>query len=179
MHRGSLVVILTMLILTSCAGVRQREDESLFTRARSDCRANIPVPPGKLVDRVTCINRAYDRYLRQHDESVDLSDLLASMRIVIAKKVDEGNLSREDANLQEAKFASQIASQRRDRALRNQEADSHRVAATAALIQSQRAFSPYLAPAPATLNPYATPVFTVPTQTQCMRFGDITNCTSY
>ena len=171
---------LSLLIITSvafgligCAELKRQEAEKAFVEGKAQCVRQFPIPPGKYTERISCVTDAYNAHLRAYDRNSDLADLQGAYESSVAVKVDRGEITREQARLETARFNSQIATQREARELARQQANTNQLSAAAAFQQANRPMP--LVP----IQPYMMQTQRTPLQTNCTRFENNINCTSY
>jgi hypothetical protein len=103
------------------------------------------------------------------------TDELMAQRLIWAQGVDDGTLSLDQAKLDDAQLRIQIAQERQQGALAQEQANADRTEAAAAVM----AATPRYTPPP--ITPYKIPTYTppaMPVQTNCMQIGNMTHCAS-
>jgi hypothetical protein len=86
-----------------------------FRQVVQDCQAKFALH----VPRARCVNDADDKYMRPTYRYGDLLDVLEAERVAIATKIDAGQLSQADGQLEFAKARSELVSS--EKARQNQE----------------------------------------------------------
>jgi hypothetical protein len=157
-----LALVALALSLVACAGQRQREAKEAIQRAVADCKAPY-APNTHYLDRTNC-EAPIRRWAMQHTNvPSDMADLYLAKRAAIAARLDSGQITKEQANVEITQAAVEmnqvIAERNRANAL-----------TTAAVLSAMPQPQPYQP------TPYVMPH---PVTTNCMRTGTMVNCTSY
>lgn len=153
------------LSLAGCAAQRQEEARVAVSKAVEECRA--PYPPNThFLDRANCEAPTRRWAAQKTGVAPDMVDLFLAKRAMISSRVDSGQITREQGNVEIASMNVEINQMI---AQRNQANAMAMAAILAAMPQPQV----YQAP-----QPYAMPV-RAPVTTNCMRMGLSVNCTSY
>jgi hypothetical protein len=149
-----LVVLAGLVALAGCAAQRQVQ----FNKDAAQCRAEIPATVGNYVRRQQCIIDASNRAGFRGPGA----DLLNATRIALAEKVDKGEITGADANVQYAQVRYQV--EQSDAAQRTANAQ-----AAAAVLSAMPRPQPYVVPI------YQAPV-AQPWSATCSRMGNFTTC---
>jgi hypothetical protein len=114
------VVVLMAALLSGCASLAAQRHYAAFQEASAiaeECR-NKRVA-GQIKNQVGSIECSNDRMRQVIAASgyphMDLVDLFLANRLVLARKIDNGELTPEDAELQEAELKTRIASEEQRR----------------------------------------------------------------
>ncbi len=136
--------------------------------AKAECKAE---HPNSLADQADCQTAAEDTIERPVLQNGDLLSLMQAKRKLLALRVDHGEITRSEADVQLAEVLSEIrdeelarASAARAVAAQQSAASAQMLGAAARLLQPQQP-APYYTPPVVNMN--------------CNRVGVFTNCTSY
>jgi hypothetical protein len=149
-----LALLAGLMALAGCAAQRQAQ----FNKDAAQCRAEIPAMVGNYVRRQQCIVDAANRA----GFTGASEGLLNATRIELAEKVDKGEMTPADANVQFAQVRYQV--EQSDAAQRVANAQ-----ATAAVLSAMPRPQPYVVPI------YQAPV-AQPWSATCSRMGNFTTC---
>src|SRR4051812_20383900 len=162
------VVMVAPLLLGGCGlarDARVADARKQFNAAVSDCVARYTK---SLAQRADCRAQAANTYIRPFYPHGDLMTLLQAQRKALAIKVDRGQLSREDHDVQIAQAESAIRQEELRRNNAERGVSAQEAASTAQILGASanllRASQPPI-PAPAVT-------------TTCSRTGNFVNCTS-
>lgn len=136
--------------------------------ARAECKAQ---HPNTLADQADCQTAAEDAIERPFIQNGDLLSLMQAKRKLLALRVDRGEITKSEANVQLAQVLAEIRDEELARtnaaravAVQQSAASAQMAAAAARLLQPQQP-APYYAPPLVNMN--------------CARVGAFTNCTAY
>jgi hypothetical protein len=149
-----LVVLAALVALAGCAAQRQAQ----FNKDAAQCRAEIPATVGNYVRRQQCIVDAVNRA----GFTGASQGLLNATRIELAEKVDKGEMTAAEANVQLARVTYQV--EQSDAAQRTANAQ-----VAAAILSAMPRPQPYVVPV------YQAPV-AQPWSATCSRMGNFTTC---
>jgi hypothetical protein len=167
------LLLIVPLMLGGCGLVRQAEmakAKEQLTAAMAECKAQ---NPNSLVLLSDCYTAAEDTIWRPYVRYGDLQTLMQAQRKVLAAKVDHGELTKDEANLELAQVASAIRQQELERDNSAGMVAAQRSAASAQMLGASAAFLQATRPQPVLASP--APIV----NTSCNRVGTFTNCTSY
>lgn len=159
------------LALAGCGLVQQAEYAKAQERlmaAKAECRAQ---HPNSLADQSDCQTAAEDAIERPFIQNGDLLSLMQAKRKLLALRVDRGEITRSEANVELAQVLAEIRDEELARAnaaravAAQQYAVSAQMASAAARLLQPQQPAPYYGPPMANMN--------------CTRVGAFTNCTSY
>jgi hypothetical protein len=143
----------------------------LGSRRCNDHRPSVFQHPNSLADQSDCHTAAEDTIERPFIRNGDLLSLMQAKRKLLALRVDRGEITRSEANVELAQVLAEIRDEELARAnaagavAAQQSAASAQMAAAAARLLRPQQPAPYYAPPPANMN--------------CTRVGSFTNCTAY
>jgi hypothetical protein len=90
------VFLSVILLLMGCG----TNIQPLIDEAAAECVSSIPVPPQTYAERARCFNAATEDIIKTHQPPhADLIQLQEAYRLALAKKIDAGEISREDASV--------------------------------------------------------------------------------
>jgi hypothetical protein len=161
-----MLTALVLLLLGGCGLVRQAEmakAKDQLTAARAECRA---AHPDSLAAMSSCWTEVENAIWRPYVRYGDLQTLMQAQRQVLAVKVDHGELTKEDANLQLAQVVSALRKEELQRNNATDQTAAQQSAASAQMLGAAAALLEATRPAPAV-------------NTSCNRIGTVVNCTSY
>lgn len=135
---------------TGCAGLRIREAAIEANRINLDCRAQ--KLQGKLATWVEAVNCGNDRIRQVMQASgyphMDLVNLLLAHRILLAERMDAGQLTEAEATVQLAELGTRITAEEQARALAASHAQSQRLIGLGATMQGMGTLNQSLNPPP-------------------------------
>jgi hypothetical protein len=155
MHRSYCAVVWLTIFLCSCAQQQQSQMpdwQAKYDAAASQC-ARTHSGPFQDLPWAKCMAAAEDILRSAPGVYQDLITLRQTSRIALATKVQNQQMSREDAAAQMAQVMSYVASEAQRRDTGQQIANSQQTAAVAALLSTNR---------PAQVPPLAQPVLAAP-----------------
>jgi hypothetical protein len=141
------------LIVSGCGVIQQRQQAAqqaaqqqnavelqlLLDAAEDKCAATYPkTKRTNAVPRARCFNEASDRFTRPNYPFPDLLDLAHANSMVLAEKVEKGQLTEAEAAQQYAAMASQVTTEAQRRILANRAVSAQETASEA---QRQAAFA--------------------------------------
>lgn len=166
-----LTIGLLIIGLAGCvAGAlqRQREAKLYADRIAMECRAKRL--RGELSGHVASALCSNERIRQVWVESgyshMDLVDLHLAFRMALAKRIDEGTLLEEDAQLQLTELTARINTEVQRRNVLSQQAYSQRLQSIGALLQGLAAWEQ-------SQNP---PVLDAPRPINCYQYGNFIHC---
>ena len=177
-HTCGPVVLLALLALNGCGVARQAQiadAKKHLVADVADCKAQYPA---SFVQQVDCITATENVYEKPFINDPEMLDLLQAKRQVLAVQVDNGQLTKEQANLELATLRTQIRQTELDRrnaaaavSAQQSAASAQMLGASARMLQS----TPPVVVAPPVMQPVAPRAV----NTTCNGFGNTVNCTSY
>lgn len=105
MVRAAVLVLTLSMIVAGCAAVRSSNLEAATEAAQREV-AKCPSAPRAEFAR--CANEITNRTIKPLHPYPDLVDVVSTARLSLAVKVDRGEMSKEDADMQFAKLQSDV-----------------------------------------------------------------------
>lgn len=169
-----LVQVVSMVLILGLAGCafsalrRQQEAQLYSQQIIIECRSKRL--RGELSGYVASVLCSNDRIRQVWAESgypyMDLIDLQLAYRMAQAKRIDEGTLSEEDAQLQLAELGSRVNTEVQRRNVMAQQAHSQRLQSIGALLQGLAAWEQSQSP----------PALAAPRPINCYQHGNFIQC---
>ncbi len=158
------------LALGGCGLVQQVEyakAQDRLAAARAECKAQ---HPNSLADQVDCQTAAEDAIERPIIQDGDLLSLMQADRKLLALRVDHGEITRSEADVELAQVLTEIRDEELARANATRAVAAQQSAASAQMLGvAARLLQPQQP------VPYTPPVVNM----NCDRVGAFTNCTAY
>lgn len=158
---SKLVMLLAALIaLTGCAGQMEAERQKAFGEAVQVCKLRFPAGAhANTTDRVACMSASQTKIMGHFVAYPDLLSLKQQYDLSLARSVDAGSITIQDAALKQAEYQSKLQTvfeQRRNaRAIADAQTDQALYSGMA-LMQANR-----------------------PVTTNCYHIGPTTNCSTH
>ncbi len=149
------VVIALCLLTCSCAAQRVHEADAAMDTAIQACKQQYPNPDRDTLARSQCEEPARRARIEANGTPSDLINLFLARRNELASQVDKGQITKERAAVLLAETQRELTADFRERQ-RADSADRRDSLRTLQAIQPRQ-----------------------PIQTNCSRFGNTTNCTTY
>jgi hypothetical protein len=137
----SALVVTAVLGLTGCAASRaaQRQRELVVAMRSIDADCQQRRASGEITTSVGFVQCGQDRIRQAMVESgypyMDLVDLIGAYRMALAVRVDKGEMSKEEGNLQLAELRTRIATEEHQRTTLSAQAQAQRTQAAGAFLQ--------------------------------------------
>jgi hypothetical protein len=120
-------------LLAGCGSTVQ----PLLDQATADCVASRPIPPNSYLERARCISDSTAEIVKTHQPPhADLLQLQEAYRLALAKKMDAGEISEEDAAVAFLEVKSQAISEMTRRDTSRSQARSAHIGAASSLFNS-------------------------------------------
>lgn len=144
------IAILIAVAVTGCVGLRMRQAMEEANRINLECRAL--KLQGKLttwVEAVHCGNEPMRRMIQASGyPHMDLVNLLLANRVLLAERMDAGQLTEAEATVQLAEMGTRITAEEQARALAASHAQSQRLIGLGATMQGMGTLNQSLKPTP-------------------------------
>ena len=134
------LVIIGATLITGCAAQRQEEARAAIGKAVKECRAPYP-PKTHYLDRSSCEAPIRRWAMQKTGSPPDMVKLYIAKRAMIAAKIDAGQITREQANVEMAASAVEIGQTISDR-------NNSQALAAAAILSVMPRAQPYQASQP-------------------------------
>ena len=148
----SIIVLFSLLALSACGYINAAAMRDATDKGAAACRAAHPTPGSTYLERAKCLNDVELKVTREFNHPhMDLIYLRTAYRSALARRIDSGELTHENAQIEFGELTIRLRTEVRQRnamAAMAEQARSARMQSTGALLQGLGVWNESLKPVP-------------------------------